>query len=82
MAACTSNGPSSYDVSLPPAARLTATPPPVSTGAEGRLVVVGLDGNLSTMRSDGTDRLALTTDAGPGVQFTQPTWSPDGRRIA
>jgi Tol biopolymer transport system component len=45
-------------------------------------VVVGLDGNLSTMRSDGTDRVALTTDAGPGVQFTQPTWSPDGRRIA
>ena len=45
-------------------------------------MVVGLDGNLSTMRPDGTDRVALTTDAGPGVQFTQPTWSPDGQRIA
>jgi hypothetical protein len=52
-------------------------------GAAGdRLVVIREDGNLVTMRPDGTDVIALTREAGRGVTVRQPMWSPDGRRLA
>jgi TolB protein len=47
-----------------------------------RLLVQGVDGNLYTMAPDGSDRLALTNDAGSLRQYLQPTWSPTGERIA
>ncbi|MGZ8631556.1 MAG: TolB family protein [Actinomycetota bacterium] len=50
---------------------------PVS--APGRLAVVGVDGSLATMRADGTDRVDVSEGAGPSLQ---PTWSPDGDRLA
>lgn len=47
-----------------------------------RLLVQGTDGNLYTVRPDGTDRLAITTDASPRRQYLQPTWSPSGEQVA
>ncbi len=67
---------------LSPPSSPAATPVPASTEGVGRLVVIEPDGNLLTMRPDGSDPVALTDEAGLGVQFFQPTWSPDGRRVA
>lgn len=50
--------------------------------SEGRLLVEGSDGNLYTMDSDGTDVVALTTDASPTLQYLQPSWSPNADQIA
>ena len=47
--------------------------------APGRLAIVGPDGSLVTMRADGSDRVDVSQDAGPS---SQPTWSPDGDRLA
>jgi TolB protein len=47
-----------------------------------RLLVHGVDGNLFTIRPDGTDRVALTNDASSLHQYMQPTWSPSGNKIA
>jgi len=47
-----------------------------------RLVVVGDDGNVATVAPDGTDRVAVTTDATPGRPYFQPTWSPSADRLA
>jgi TolB protein len=47
-----------------------------------RLLVQGVDGNLFTMRPDGSDRIALTNDATSRRQYLQPTWSPTGNKIA
>lgn len=56
-----------------------ASPPPAAAiSAPGRLAVVGGDGSLSTMRPDGSDLVTMDVD---GVAV-QPSWSPDGRRLA
>lgn len=47
-----------------------------------RLLIQGVDGNLYTMRPDGSDRRAITNDATSLRQYAQPTWSPSGERIA
>jgi TolB protein len=47
-----------------------------------RLLVHGVDVNLYTIRPDGSDRVALTNDATSQRQYTQPTWSPSGKKIA
>lgn len=47
----------------------------------GRLLVLGTDGSVFTLAPDGSDRITLAA-AGPGHAATQPTWSPDGRRVA
>ncbi len=51
-------------------------------GLPGRLVVIKPDGNLATMRPDGSDERALTEDAGGRYTISQPTWSPAGDRLA
>jgi hypothetical protein len=58
------------------AASVSAEP---AVEAPGRLAVIGSDGSLATMRSDGTD--AVPMDAADGVAV-QPSWSPDGSRLA
>jgi TolB protein len=50
--------------------------------ALNRLVVLGADGNVSTMDPDGGNPVALTTDAADGRTYLYPTWSPDGNSIA
>ncbi len=50
--------------------------------SSNRLLVVGLDGNVTTMNPDGSDRFNLTADASPQKQYLQPTWSPDGQTVA
>ena len=47
-----------------------------------RLLIQGVDGNLFTIRPDGTERVALTNDATSFRQYLQPTWSPTGQKIA
>jgi hypothetical protein len=48
----------------------------------GRLLVLGSEGRITTMRSDGTDQVTLA-EPDPGVEErTQPTWSPDGAQVA
>lgn len=47
-----------------------------------RLLVQGADGNLYTIRPDGSERVAITNDATSLHQYSQPTWSPTGSRIA
>lgn len=47
-----------------------------------RLLVQGVDGNLFTVRPDGSDRVAITNDASSLRQYVQPTWSPTGNKIA
>jgi TolB protein len=47
-----------------------------------RLLVQGVDGNLYTIRPDGSERAALTNDATSLRQYIQPTWSPSGSQIA
>lgn len=47
-----------------------------------RLLIQGVDGNLYTVRPDGSERVALTNDATSLHQYLQPTWSPTGNKIA
>jgi hypothetical protein len=47
-----------------------------------RLLVQGVDGNLFTIRPDGSERVPLTNDASSLHQYLQPTWSPSGSKIA
>lgn len=75
LAACT--GADEGMGELPSSAAL----PPVA--AEGdRLLVIRNDGNLVTMRPDGSDVVPLTSGAGESLSVRQPTWSPDGRSVA
>jgi hypothetical protein len=43
--------------------------------------VLGVDNEIVTIRGDGTDRRTLAEPA-KDVERAQPTWSPDGRRVA
>lgn len=54
--------------------------PPASS--ENQLLVTGADGNLFLVDAASGKRFALTTDASARRQYLQPTWSPDGDRIA
>ncbi len=50
--------------------------------AGNRLLVQGADGNLYTIRPDGTAQFAVTNDATSRRQYVQPTWSPSGEQVA
>jgi TolB protein len=71
------------DASVLPADLLPA-PEPLDAPAElvGRLAVLTRQGNIITLRSDGSDLQALTSDAGPQHAYGQPAWSPDGASLA
>ena len=47
----------------------------------GDLLVLGEDGGIFLIRPDGTNRRDLAA-GGDDVQRSQPTWSPDGTRVA
>jgi len=46
------------------------------------LAMLGVDGNVSTYDPTTATVTPITTDAGPGRVYSQPTWSPDGTRLA
>ena len=48
----------------------------------GRLLVLGSEGRITTMRSDGTDQVTLAEPDPVVEERTQPTWSPDGAQVA
>jgi hypothetical protein len=48
----------------------------------GRLVVLDTDGNVVTVRPDGSDPTAVTDDGGASASYSQPSWSPQSDRIA
>ena len=54
---------------------------PGLAGLPGRLLVLGIEGEITTMRADGTDPLTLA-EPEPPTDRTQPTWSPDGSQVA
>lgn len=62
------------------------TPVVVTDNPIGRIAYLGHDGNLYTIDRTGGSRSAITQDAGERdgqtITYSQPTWSPDGRRLA
>ena len=59
------------------------TPPtPAVVIGPGRLVVVDDGGDVVTIDPDGSDRVAITDDAGDTAIYSQPIWSPDGLSLA
>lgn len=53
-------------------------PPPRPT----HIAILGSDGNLSIYDPESGLITAVTSDAGAGRRYSQPTWSPDGSRLA
>jgi len=64
-------------VASPPSSR----PADVSAGI-GRLAVVDALGNLITIDPDGTNEVVLAEAVEGQIVVQQPTWSPDGSRVA
>ncbi|CAN5421557.1 PD40 domain-containing protein [soil metagenome] len=74
-----------------PGASIASTPSATAQSAQtktelaqtgvNRLLVLGEDGNLFTVNSDGKERIDLTTNAGSTHIYVQPTWSPTGDSI-
>jgi Tol biopolymer transport system component len=58
------------------------TVPSEVSGLPGRLAVLDAAGNLITVKPDGSDGVVLAEVASGQSQVRQPTWSPDGRRVA
>jgi Tol biopolymer transport system component len=63
-----------------PAAVAATSVPPSDPG--NRILLQGTDGNLYIASPDGKERFALTDDASGRRRYGQPTWAPDGERIA
>jgi hypothetical protein len=62
-----------------------ATAPTVATGASdapGRIAILDGLGNLVTFHPDGSNVTVLADGMQGGAVVLQPTWSPDGERIA
>lgn len=72
--------PATMPAPAPPSAdaAVSASEPLPAVGPRGRLAFVS-DGRIWVMNADGSGRRALTPE---GLQFIQPAWSPDGKRLA
>lgn len=65
-----------------PTSAPTADNDPAPAGVPGRLLVLGTDDEITSIRADGTDPVTLAAPD-PSIEArTQPTWSPDGSRVA
>lgn len=47
-----------------------------------QIAILGSDGNVASFNPENDETVSLTTDAGPNRVYSQPTWSPDGSRLA
>jgi dipeptidyl aminopeptidase/acylaminoacyl peptidase len=65
----------------PPVASPSSGPAGVPTDV-GRLAVLDALGNLVTIDPDGTDEVLLAEAVEGQIVVQQPTWSPDGSRVA
>jgi hypothetical protein len=80
LTACTATADPDRDTL--PDARTLATDVSVAEGVSpGRLLVLGTESEITTMRPDGSDPVTLA-EPDPNIERTQPTWSPDGSRVA
>jgi WD40-like Beta Propeller Repeat len=80
LTACTATADPDQDTL--PDARTIATDVSVAEGVSpGRLLVLGTESEITTMRPDGSDPVTLA-EPDPNIERTQPTWSPDGSRVA
>ena len=61
---------------------LAPTVPSEVAGLPGRLAVLDATGNLVTVNPDGSEEVVLARVESGRSQVQQPTWSPDGRRVA
>jgi TolB protein len=75
------NSSTDTQASLPDLDSLTTVAADAGEGAPGRLLILGVDDEILTVRADGTDKVTLA-EPDEDVERTQPTWSPDGRRVA
>ena len=65
-----------------PTAGSPSTQPVGVPGATGRIAVLDRLGTLTAFDADGSDAIVLAGSAPGGAFVRQPTWSPDGARIA
>jgi hypothetical protein len=80
LTACTTTGDS--DRGTLPDARTIATDVSVAEDVSpGRLLVLGTESEITTMRPDGSDAATLA-GRDPDIERTQPTWSPDASKVA
>jgi WD40 repeat protein len=80
LTACTATGEPDRDT-LPDAATIATEGSVVEDTSPGRLLVLGAENEISTMRPDGSDAVILAVPD-PSIERTQPSWSPDGSRVA
>jgi WD40-like Beta Propeller Repeat len=80
LTACTATGDPDRDT-LPDARAIATDVSVAEGGSPGRLLVLGTESEIITIRPDGSDPVTL---AGPvaDIERTQPTWSPDGSKVA
>lgn len=84
-AACTGDREHAFATVSPEAQSPAATSPSIAAGlsdAPGRIAVLDDLGNLVTFAPDGSDVVVLAESVQGETVVQQPTWSPDGDRIA
>lgn len=77
--ACSSSG--EPQGTLPDLGSLTTVTVESTEGPPGRLLVLGVEDEVFTVRPDGSDMVTLA-EADDEIERTQPTWSRDGTRVA
>ena len=80
LTACTATGDPDRDT-LPDVRTIATDVSVVEDVSPGRLLVLGTEDEIITMRPDGSDPVTLA-GPDPDIERTQPTWSPDGSRVA
>lgn len=87
VAACTTSMESAKSTNVSatttvPKPTLPATTTTQASVGPGRLVVVDQGGDVVVIDPDGSNRRAITDDAGDTAIYSQPIWSPDGSSLA
>ncbi len=80
LAACTTTAEPDRNT-LPDARTIATDVSVVEIASPGRLLILGSENEITTKRPDGSDPLTLA-EPDPDIERTQPTWSPDGSKVA